>query len=310
MALISTVIRSVVPHLLTTSNSSIKHFLSDCNHSFGSKIIHTIYAFINTLLLPLYIFILLMGFQQWKRQRSAAPGRSNNHSDFLTYQMMMVEIIGVLGNVFYCLGTNIKSDSLIMLGTFLLCFVFPGQTLFHVLTSIERYLAVVHAIKYMQLRETVKIRVRNISTAAVWLYCFMWLGLAELYLPRFPTEHLFASLAISLIVSAFCCLSVLYFLRCPRSGDAKGQQPRSDQSKRRAFNMLLAITVTLALRIIGILLSVGVDHLISVHIEYLCALINSSFMLTLPSNLVLPLLFLHRTGKLSLLREKFRKYIE
>lgn len=288
---------SVVPPLFNVSNVSVNQFWPGCKFSAGFKVVYAAYAFINLLLLPLYVFILCLGFQRWCRQPSAAAGAAMSHSDFFTYQMMIIGIFDVFGSALVVLGGYLESQITFLIGVYLLSFVIPNQTISHVLTCMERYAAVVHAIAYMNLREAVKVRVRRISTAAVWLISSGLSTLILMYL-NFAANILLPCLAICLIIASFCCLSVLHFLRRPKPGGASGNQQNPDQSKKRAFNMILAITVTLALRMLGILLCAVVKNFILVDAEYLCALMDSGVWLLVPSNLVLPLLFLHRAGKL------------
>ena len=290
---------SALDALPSASNSSIPPFYLACQQSIIRNVIYTLYAFTNALfLLPLYILILYMGFKRWRRQRSTSAERTMSHFDFFTYNMMIPEIICVFGAVFYTLGTYIKNELLFLLGVFFFCVILPGQTLFHVLTCVERYLAVVHPVTYMRLREADGIRIRNIITVCAWLLCFVWVGVIKLYLPKFPTIPFFSFLGICIFVTFFCCLAVLRGLTLPGPGEAGNHKQRGDQSKQRAFYIISAITVTLLLRSVGLLLCFGLEHLVTVSLTELCELLDSGIWLTVPSSLILPLLFLYQAGKL------------
>ena len=286
--------------VLSSSNSSIDVSYSACQDSAGAMIIYTIYFIINIFFLPLYILILYMGFKRW---RSTPAGTATSHSNFFTYQMMMVEIVGVFALLFYTLGTYIKNNTIILLGVFFLSFYFPVQTLFHVLTCIERYLAVVHPITYMHLREAVRVRIRNISTIFVWLVGSGWLGLTKLFYPNFPTYPFLSLIAICVFVTFFCCVFVLFVLDRSGPGQMGGNKGRVDQSKQRAFHMIMAISATLLLRFVGLLVAYGIDNLTVIDLEVSCVLLKSAIGLTVPSSLVLPLLYLLRAGKLSCFRK-------
>lgn len=293
MSIFSSSVTTAVP-LLHSSNSTFEYFFHECQESVGSTVMYTIYTLLDLVLFPLYVFILVTGFQRWRHQRSGPAGATMSHSDFFTYQMTIVEIFGVAGSVFYTLGAFIQSDTTILLGLYLFNMIFPGQSLFHVLTCAERYLAVVHAITYVHMRESVKLRVRNIGTVSVWLLCFGWIVLMKFYMPNYPTALVLACITFCLVVTCFFCLSVLRFLNRPRPGD----NLRVDPSKKRAFNMIVAITAVLLLRVLGLFVCFFITKLISLNQKDICVMMDSGIWLTVPSSLVLPLLFLHRAGKL------------
>lgn len=275
----------------------------ECLKSTAGVVIYIMYTFINVLLLlPLYIFILYMGFQRRRKQRSVPARQSTSHSDFFTYHIIAVEILGVFGSLIYCLGIFTNSETMLMLGMFVFCIIFPGQTLFQCLTCVEHYLAVVHPIPYMSLRETGGVRVRNSSIVCVWLLCFGWIGVTKLFLPGFPVIPLLCMLGVSIIIISFCCISVLSVLSHSGPGEVGGAKERVDQSKQRAFYVICAIMGVLQLRFVGLLVTFGLSFLHSINPEDLCAVMDSGLFLTVPSSLVLPLLFLHKAGKVACCR--------
>lgn len=81
--------------------------------------------------------------------------------------MAAVEVTGVLGSMVYVVGTHMENEAMVQLGVFLFCVIFPGRSSFHVLTFVERYLAVVHTVMYVQWSKSIKVRVRNVRLAAV-----------------------------------------------------------------------------------------------------------------------------------------------
>lgn len=285
----------------SSSNSSTDNFYSKCQQSIASNVIFTVYTFISSLLLPLYILVLYMGVQRWRCQRSVPAGTSP--TDVFTYHIVIVEICGVLGSVFYILSIYIDSVILLMLGVFVFCITLPGQNLFHCLACVEHYLAVVHPITYLQLREAGRARIRSISIGCVWCLCFGWVGVTEASLPDFPIIPFFCLLAFSVIVVLFCCLSVLNVLTHPGPGEVGGHKERVDQSKQRAFHIITVILGVLLLKFVTLAVCFGLHSLQSVHLEIACALTDSAIWLTLPSSLVLPVLFLHRAGKLTCCRQ-------
>lgn len=284
--------------VLLPSNSTVQSFVSECLDSVGSRVVFTIYTLLSLLLLPLYVFVLVVGLQRWRRQRAGTAMPTMSHSDFFTLQMMVVEILGVWGSFLYTLGAFTRCEAAVLLGVYLLNVIFPGQSLFHVLTCVERYLAVVHALTYVHTRERIKLGVRNVSTALVWLLCSGWIAVVNLYLPDVPTTCLLPCITFCLLVTLFCSQSVLRSLTRARLGEVSGAHRGVDPSKKRAFNMIVVITAVLLLRVLGLLVCFGFSNLVSVDLKDRCVVMDSGIWLTLPSSLVLPLLFLHRAGKL------------
>ncbi len=128
----------------------------------------TTITFANILLLPLYIYVLYLGLQRWRRQRS---GTTVSHSDFITYNMIATELLGTFGTVLICCGVLTDLPLMVILGVCLVIEKLTAQMLFHILTCVERYLAVVHPITYLSLRKAREIRIRNITISCMWLLC-------------------------------------------------------------------------------------------------------------------------------------------
>jgi len=103
-------------------------------------------------------------------------------------------------------------------------------------------------------------------------------------------------LVFLILVVSFCSLSVLWVLIRPGPGEDGRDRQHADQSKRRAFHTITVIMGVLWLRFAGVLAAVLISN--TKHIPSLCAVGSSVAWLTMPGSLVLPLLFLHRAGKL------------
>ncbi|KAJ4918612.1 hypothetical protein JOQ06_027846 [Pogonophryne albipinna] len=165
-----------------------------------------------------------------KKPRSSSSATS--HSDHFTYHSIFMQLNEFLGIALFFTGGFIGLRKMFDLGIALLIVPSVGKALFHLLTCVERYLAVVHPITYLGLRQGGGVRIRNLSIGCV-------------------------------------CISVLYVLKRPGPGEVGGNRKRVDQSKQRAFYTIMAIT--------GVILL---------------------------SSLMLPLLFLHRAGKLQCCKQK------
>lgn len=102
------------------------------------------------VLLPLCIFILYLGFQHWQEERSSAS--TMNPSDNIAYNMVIMELFGVLGCILCSSGIYNDHTKLLMVGFSFWCFSWYGETFFNILTCLERYLAVIQPIIYMRLK--------------------------------------------------------------------------------------------------------------------------------------------------------------
>ncbi len=256
-------------------------------------------AFIFTyyiLLLPLIILVLYIGCKRWRRQRSVARSATTSHSDIFTFHMVVVELIGFLSLGLLCVNVLTNEQSFLSVGTYSLAVLTTGQTLFHLLTCVDRYLAVVHPITYMRLRQRGGVRIRNISIVCVWLLCFGLIGPSALWNFFFILNVLLVS--SSSIVISFSCLSILCVLNRPGPGEGGRNMERVDKSKLRAFHTVTAIMGTLLLKFLVLLITyvLLVSSVLSDSGKCLLGAIEN--WLSLPSSLVLPLLFLHRAGKL------------
>lgn len=142
---------------------------------------------------------------------------------------------------------------------------------------------------YLSLRNKRGIRIRNISTICAWLFSSAAMSLVIL-------GNLFLDwclLILSLILISFFSLSVLHVLIHPGPGEQGAKKERVDQSKQRAFYTIVIVLVELGLRLAwNLVWGVMNESKDSSN----CVIITVVFWFSLPSTLVLPLLFLHKTG--------------
>ncbi|XP_056225891.1 uncharacterized protein LOC130164919 [Seriola aureovittata] len=219
-----------------SSDSSLHLLLKHCSEFRPS-------TFNFVLLLPLFTFVLYMGYQ-----RSLSK---SSHSDVFTYNVVALETLSILGFFCYCGGALADSMIAVLVGSCMFSITSAGQNLFHVLTCVERYLAVVHPVTYLGLRQSGGVRIRNISIGCVWLICFGTLSGFILLDRSFTGVAASCLLVFSLIVVSFCSLSVLCVLIGPGPGDVGGDRERVDQTKRRAFYTITVIMGALVLRFMG-----------------------------------------------------------
>lgn len=265
----------------------------------GSTVMTSYTIIICFTLLPLYIFIIYLGFQQWLQQHSA---KSISHSDVFTFNMIVMELINIIGSIIIVVGKQTSLPQLMEVGSFLFSFNFSGQVFFHLLTCVERYLAVVHPFIYRSLWKEKAIRIRNAIIVWVWLLCLASLGIIAQKEKMALETVFYVCILPMLLVMSLCNLSILLVLNRARPGDSR--HPQADQSKMRAFYTILLITAVLLLKFGWEMISFRIIYSLQLHGEQKCAIILSTVWTNIPSNLVLPLLFLHRAGKLQCLKNQ------
>lgn len=268
-----------------------------CFKTIAAVVCLTAYTITNTTIqLPLCTYIIYLGFQ---RKRSGTPVR---HSDFFTYHLVAVELIGVLGTLAIFGGTHTNSCFMILVGTVTLtCYGF-GQMSINILACGQCYLAAVYPIIYLSLRKAKGVRLRNIAIGCAWLSTFGWTALTVTQ-PTLVTMVSNCTTACAIIIVSFFCVSVLCVLTVPGPGKGGGASVRVDKTKLKAFYVTMVIMVVLMFRFVGNMVAGAVFVMPGMGIIERCIGYLSISWTFLPSGVVLPLLFLHRAGKLACIKK-------
>lgn len=291
------------PNSSTSSNTSIPTF-KDPHFSFENiVIIQNIYCLISPggrisnviimmlcglIILPVNVLVLYLSYR-----RPLAI-----HSDILAVHTSVIDLINVFGSILICCGINTNTTELVLVGDVFYSLNLLGTMCFHTLTSVERYLAVVHPITYLGMKKAKGVRLRKVTLGSAWLISIG--GCCSVYL----TVALFSFLSIvfvgffSLLISFFC-VSVLCVLNRPGPAKRVGGRQQGQQSKHRAFYTILIILSVMLFRFGGnIVINILYSSNVMGAVEN-CYLWLSLYWFCLPSDLVLPLLFLHRAGVLA-----------
>ncbi|KAM3591248.1 uncharacterized protein V6R79_025490 [Siganus canaliculatus] len=246
------------------------------------------------VLLPC-LLVLHLTLQRWRHRRSSA---AMSHSDVFTLHMVAIELIHSLGLVLVLCAVSSDLPLMLNVSVLLVSVNFNAQISFHTLTCVERYLAVVHPVTYRNLGKEKGIQIRNISTGCAWLLSIMGTTLMIIDNLKLMNAMVLCFFSLILIVVSYCSLSVLCVLIRPGPGDGGVARRRVDQSKLRAFYTITAILGALLVRFGGNILSSSLYNLPLLEDSERCGILTSTCWVGLPSGLVLPLLFLHRAGKL------------
>lgn len=241
------------------------------------------------ILLPLCIFIICLGVRRWRQQRSSVM--TIGPLDCIAYQVVTMELFGLLGGVICSFGIYKKNMDTVFVGWSMWGVSWYGETFFNILTCLEHYLAVVHPITYLRLKRGEGHKIRNVTYCCGWLFC---LGMSSLILnPKLFLIFDVCILISSVIMVSFCCVSVLCYLIRPRPGEQGGKKDRLDQSKRRAFFAITVILATLLMKcILNLVWTASVLH----GGQSACATLAAETWCNVPGSLVLPLLFIYRGG--------------
>lgn len=251
------------------------------------------------VLLPFCFFVFFLGFQRWRQQTSSM---TNSPSDLITYHQLATELLSIIGWILSFCGFYTHLEDMMKAGLYLA--TFGMQMNFHILACIERYLAVVHPTVFLKLKKRRWILNRNVLLCYYWITSF---GINVLLFQEksIPTHIcVICVLVVVIAIVFFCSMSVLSALIHSRPGDRSGRIECVDKSKLRACYTIIFIMVALLFRLGGYVIVTSVlmssSHLAK---TTTCGILLSGWWISLPSGLVLPLLFLHRAGKLPCCRD-------
>lgn len=254
------------------------------------------FYFVNVVVfIPLYIYILYLGLQRWCRQHCATP---ISHSDAFTYHMIIIEQLSVFGSLLVWCGAYSADVKIMYIGIHFALLNLSGENAFHLLTCIERYIAVTYPITYLNMRNKKGIRIRNVAIGCAWLLSLGCVGLLHMNSDRVGVIMYLLVTGSILGSLCFCSLNVLYVLIRPQLVPRRGHRQHVDQSKQRAFHSITIILVVVAFRCVGFIPVPLIFMIDDMSEAKSCILLIIMFWLSLPSNLVLPLLYLQRAGKL------------
>lgn len=249
------------------------------------------------LVMPFVVLVLYLGLRRWWRQRQSTL-TTTSHSDVFIYHICISEFIFAMGSIFLYCGWLSGLSEMMSVGLHICTLSYPGPIFFHIVTCVDRFLAVVYPVTYLRLRQSGGVKIRVISTFSVWLLS-SGLGFVGVLKPEFYFFILLGFFSVSIVTISLFSLQVLCALTRPGPAEACGRRGREqvDQSKKRASHVVMVHTGAVWMWLLGSLLPIilRTSHLVSD--DSSCLLLVCGYWFSLPSNLVLPLLYLQRAGK-------------
>ncbi|KAI9524340.1 hypothetical protein NQZ68_018023 [Dissostichus eleginoides] len=119
----------------------------------GSLIFTSAYITKILILLPICIFVLYLGLQRCRQRSStSAAASTNSHSDIFTFHMVVFELWQFLGSTLFIYAIYSANHKILGVGSYICLITRYGRNSCHVLTCVERYLAVVHPVTYLNLK--------------------------------------------------------------------------------------------------------------------------------------------------------------
>jgi len=216
-------------------------------------------------------------------------------SEFFNLNLSICELVNCLNSLLAILPMYISSLSFLPL--FLQGLIVTGCPLFQCLICVERYLAVVHPVTFLKYKP---LRYRVIWCTVVWIFilgsCFYSLFIVISENIHVHTWFFSTQFLLFLSIQLFFLVVVLRALKQSGPGERVREREEENHMKRRAFHIILITTVSMAFIYVPYTIT-GFCIILTQqnnHIYWLPGLV--CYVL---AGFVQPVLYLHRTGKLS-----------
>ncbi|XP_051734818.1 uracil nucleotide/cysteinyl leukotriene receptor-like [Ctenopharyngodon idella] len=215
-------------------------------------------------------------------------------SEFFRLNLSICELVNCLNSLLAILPMYFSSLS--FLPYILQGLIHTGRPLFQCLICVERYLAVVHPVTFLKFKP---LRYRVICCTAVWIIiigsCFFNLFFISqnfhAHIWFFSTQFL-----LFLSIQLFFLVVVLRALKQSGPGERVRERKEENHMKRRAFHIILITTVSMTF--IYVPYSITGFCIILTQQNYQVYWLPGLVCYVL-AGFVQPVLYLHRTGKLS-----------
>lgn len=153
-------------------------------------------------------------------------------------------------------------------------------------------MAVVHPVTYLGFKTTKWIRIRNIMISCVWLCS--WCFFTHLI---YQNGNGFASVLIGVeTLSIFLIFVLNLYIVLALNRHCSGKEG-VDPSKVKALQNIIVILGVLSLRFLGYILATVTTVIGQIQEAEKCIVYLGGMWLTMPSSLVLPLMYIQKAGK-------------
>ncbi|XP_051532917.1 C-C chemokine receptor 1-like protein 1 [Myxocyprinus asiaticus] len=233
---------------------------------------------------PIYAYVLWL----------IATRRNGVASEFFNFNLNVCEIFFSLTSLAFLLSE--RFPGLMTLQRFLLGLAITVRPLFQCLICSERFMAVLHPVDFLKFKP---FRYKIVCSVVVWLMglgscLFCMFSLLSFNMYAFTWFILIQFLPF-LFIQLFCCLAVLRALKQLGPGERGRVGGEENHMKRKAFYLILIITVTMVIMftpfiVMGFLYILQHDISVVLPISFICFIL---------AGFVQPILYLHRAGKLS-----------
>lgn len=197
--------------------------------------------------IPIRAFVIFCTLQRLLQGSSMAM----SHSEHFAFHMSICELLSLTGLMLAVSGAEANFPYLGIAGLYFLYCLTCAHILFDTLTCVERYLAVCHPITFRNLKNVKGVQIRNATIGCAWLWSLLVIALMYTANGNVLNNFYMTSTALFLIIVLFCSLSVLFVLIRPGPGKESRSRQQADQSKLRAFYIILVILALLFTRIGG-----------------------------------------------------------
>ncbi|KAG7495943.1 hypothetical protein JOB18_009014 [Solea senegalensis] len=277
-----------VSRSLTMNSSS----LNDTNTTVCYKLSPWFMITRGVLVLPLSVLVLFLAQQRWRRRRCVTMA----HADAIIVHQAAAELFWPFATGLNIWAEFLELDDVLSASYFLVSMTLYGQSLFHVLAGVERYLAVVYPVTYRGLRNERGVRVRNVSIGCAWLLC-VTLSCVKV-LPLLPGILILNLVLVAVINVAITFLSLSVLRLLIRQGPGKKSGEQVDVRKQKALSSVMVILGMLWVWFAGYFVGSALVSTQLLNNLLTCDIRDYLYVFNLPCSLLLPLLHLHRTGNL------------